>query len=83
MMMYPIKVGKIQLAQMGPLHRGLHVLHALMRLKMGSGKVSVVVCNMSDSPIHSKKGMRIAHMESALPVPPAELSPEVQAAVGD
>ena len=50
---------------------------------MGSGKVSVVVHNMSDSPIHLKKGIRIACMESMLPIPPAELSPEVQAALGN
>ena len=83
MMVCPTKVGEIQLAGMHPLHPGLHVLHALTRLKMGSGKVSVVVHNMSDSPIYLKKGMRIAWVESALPVPPAELSPEVQAALGN
>ena len=82
-MVCPTKVGEIQLAGMHPLHPGLHVLHMLTRLKMGSGKVSVVVCNMSDSPIHLKKGMRIACMESVLPVPPAELSLEVQAALDD
>ena len=83
MMVCPIRVGETQLAGMCPLHSGLCVLHALMRLKMGSSKVSVVVCNMSDSPIYLKKGMRIACMESALPVPPAELSPRVQAALGE
>ena len=50
---------------------------------MGSGKVSVVVHNMLDSPIYLKKGTRIAHVKSMLPVPPAELSPEVQAALGE
>ena len=78
-MVCPIRVGETQLTGMHPLHPGLHVLHALKRLKMGSGKVSIVVCNMSDSPIYLKKGMRIARVESTLPVPPAELSPEVQA----
>ena len=82
-MVCPIKVGEIQLTGMRPLHPGLHVLHVLMGLKMGSGKVSVVVSNMSDSPIYLKKGMRIAHVESTLPVPPAKLSMEVQAALGD
>ena len=83
MMVCPIRVGETQLAGMCPLHPGLCVLHALMRLKMGSGKVSVVVCNMMDSPIYLKKGTRIAHMESTLPVPPAELSLEVQAALDE
>ena len=83
MMVCPIRVGETQLAGIRPLHPGLHVLHTIMRLKMGSGKVSVVVCNMLDSPIYLKKGTRIAHMESALPIPPAELFLEVQAALGE
>ena len=82
-MVCPIGVGETQLTGMCPLHPGLRVLHTLTRLKMGSGKVSVVVCNMSDSPIYLKKGTRIASVEFVLPVPPAELSPEVQAALGE
>ena len=39
-MVCPTKVGKIQLAGTLPLNPGLHVLHVLTRLKMGSGKVS-------------------------------------------
>ena len=81
-MVCPIRVGETQLAGTCQLHPGLLVLHLLTRLKMGSDKVSVVVCNMLDSPIYLQKGMRIARMESTLPVPPAELSPEVQAALG-
>ena len=80
-MVCPIRVGETQLTGMCPLHSGLHVLHTLTRCKMGSSKVSVVVCNMLDSPIYLKKGMRITHVESMLPIPPAELSPEVQAAL--
>ena len=79
-MVCPIRVGETQLARMCPLHPGLCVLHTLTRLQMRSGKVSVV---MSDSPIYLKKGMRIARVESMSPVPPAELSPEVQAALGE
>ena len=83
MIVCPIRVGETQLAGTCPLHPGLHVLHTLTRLKMGSGKVSVVICNMSESPIYLKKGMRIARVESRLPVNPAELFPEVQAALGE
>ena len=83
MMVCSIRVGKTQLAGTDPLHTGLCVLYMLTRLKMGSSKVSVVVCNMSDSPIYLKKGTKIVHVESALPIPPAELSPEVQAALGE
>ena len=49
---------------------------------MGSSKVSVVVRIMLDGPIYLKKGTRIALVESTLPVLPAELSLEVQAALG-
>ena len=34
---------------------------------------------MSDSPIFLKKGVQVAHIMSALPVPPAKLSPEMEA----
>ena len=34
---------------------------------------------MSDSPIYLKKGVQVAHVVSASPVPPAELSPEMEA----
>ena len=83
MIVCPVRVGKTQLAGKHPLHPGLHVLHTLTRLEMGSGKVSVMLHNMSDSPIYLKKGMRIAGVESMVPVPHAELSPEVQAALGE
>ena len=79
MMVCPMRVGETQFTGICPLHPGLCVRHMLM---MGSGKVSVVI-HMSDSPIYLKKGTRIACVESALPVPPAELSLEVQAALGE
>ena len=69
MMVCPIRVGETQHTGMHPSHPGLRVLHAHMRLKMGSSKVSVVVHNMSDSPIYFKKGMRIVCVESTLPIP--------------
>ena len=61
---------------------GLHVLHAYTRLKNGSGKVSLVVRNVSDSHIFLKKGMPVARVVSASLVPSAELSPEMEAALG-
>ena len=48
---------------------------------MGSNKVSVVVWNMSDSPIYLKKGVQIACVVWAMPVPPAKLSPKMEAAL--
>ena len=50
---------------------------------MGSNKVSVVVQSMSDSPIYLKKDVQIAHIVSATPVPLVELSPKMEAALGD
>ena len=75
----PLKVGVVQPAGAHPLPLGLQVLHAYTRLKIGSNKVSVIVCNMSDSPIFLTKGVQVAHIVSALPVPSAELSPEMKA----
>ena len=65
-----------------PLPSGLHVLHAYTHLKNGSGKVSLVVRNMSDSHIILKKGVPVAWVVSTSLVPPAELSPEMEAALG-
>ena len=56
----------------------LHVLHAYTRLKNGSGKVSLVVRNVSDSQIFLKKGVLVARVVSAMLVPPTELSPEME-----
>ena len=44
--------------------------------------MSVVVRNMSDSPIYLKKGVQIAHVISVTPVLPIELSPEMEATLG-
>ena len=65
-----------------PLPPGLHILHAYTRLKMSSSKVSVVVRNMSESSIFLKKGVQVARVVSALPIPPAELSLESEAILG-
>ena len=62
---------------------GLHVLHAYTRLKNSSRKVSLVVRNMSDSQIFLKKGMLVAKVVSASLVLPAELSPEMEATLGE
>ena len=51
-------------------------------LKMGSNNVSMVMQNMSDSPIYLKKGVQIAHIVSAMLVYPAELLLEMEATLG-
>ena len=51
-------------------------------LKNGSGRVSFMVRNMSDSHIFLKKGVPVVGVMSASPVPPTELSPEMEATLG-
>ena len=81
-MVMPLRAGESQLGGVHPLPPGLHVLHAYTRLKMSSRKVSVVVRNMSESPIFLKKGVQVAWVVSASQVPPTELSSEMEAALG-
>ena len=82
MMITPLRANEAQPDGAWPLLPGLHVLCPYTWLKMSSSKVSVVVRNMSDSPIFLKKGVCVAHVVSALLVPPVELSPEMEAALG-
>ena len=81
-MVVPLKAGEAQQSGAWPHPPGLHILHMHRRLKMGSNKVSMVVWNMSDSPIYLKKGVQIANVVLAAPIPPTELSPEREAALG-
>ena len=78
-MVIPLKAGESQPGGVWPLPPGLHVLHAYTRLKISNNKVSVVVRNMSESPVFLKKGM---HVVLTSPVPPMELSPEMEAILG-
>ena len=82
MMIMALRACEAQLDVAQPLLPGLHVLHTHTQLKMSSSKVSIVVRNMLDSPIFLKKGVRVASMVSASVVPPVELSPEMEAALG-
>ena len=81
-MVTPLKAAEAQPDGARPLPPGLYVLHMCTQLKMRSSKVSVVVRNMSDSSIYLKKGVQVACMVSASPVPPAELSPKMEATLG-
>ena len=49
---------------------------------MSSSKVSVIIRNMSESSVFLKKGTQVAQVVSASPVLPAELSLEMEAALG-
>ena len=66
-----------------PLPLGLHILHAYTCLKNSSRRVSLAVRNVSDSQILLKKGVPVAWVVFASLVPPAELSPEMEAALGE
>ena len=77
-----MKAGEAQWSGAQPLPPGLHVLRAYTRLKMGSNKVSMVVQNMSDSPIYLKKEVQITHVVSAMLVPLAQLSLGMEAPLG-
>ena len=83
-MIMPLRACEAQPDGAWPLLPGLHVLHTYTQLKMNSSKVSVIVRNMSDSPIFLKKGVRVACVVSAspAPLPPMELSPEMETALG-
>ena len=72
-----LKVGEGQPRDSRPLPLGLHVLHAYTCLLNGSSKVSLVVRNTSNSLIFLKKGVPVARVVSASPVPPTELSLEM------
>ena len=82
MMIMPLRAYEAQPEGPQPLLLGLHILHAYTQLKMSSSKLSVVVRNMSDSPIFLKKEVRVAHRVSASLVTPVELSPEMEVALG-
>ena len=82
MMITPLKAGEAQSWEARPLPPGLHVLHAFTHLKNGSGRVSLMVRNMSNSHIFLKKGVPVAHVMLASQMPPAELLPEMEATLG-
>ena len=81
-MITPLKV-EGQPRETKPLPLELHVLHAYTCLKNGSRRVSLVVRNVSDSQIFLKKGVPVVRVVSALLVPPMELSPELEATLGE
>ena len=81
-MIMPLKVGEGQLRETRPLPPGLHVIQAYTHLKNESGRVLLMVRNMSDSHIFLKKGVPVAHVILASLVPPTELSLEMEATLG-
>ena len=82
MMIMALRACEAQPDGVWPLLLGLHILHMYTQLKLSSSKVSIVVRNMADSPIFLKKGVRVGCLVSASPVPPVELTPKMEAALG-
>ena len=66
-----LKVGEGQLRDSRPLPLGLHVLHTYTHLKNGSGKVFLVVRNMSDSHIFLMKGVPVVQIMPVSLLPPS------------
>ena len=81
-MVTPLKVGEGQPMDSRALPPGLHVLHACTCLKNSSGRLSLIVRNTSNSHIFLKKGVPVAWVMSASPVPPTKLLPEMEAVLG-
>ena len=81
-MITPLKAGEGQSQEARPLPLGLHILHMYTHFKNGSSRVLLVVRNMSNSHIFLKKGVPVVCVVSASLVPPTELSPEMEAALG-
>ena len=72
----PIRHAEVQSGSACQLPPGLQVLHAYTTLTAGSKQVSIVVRNMTDSTIFLKKGAHVAHVVSAMLVPPEEAPSE-------
>ena len=75
-MIGPIRHTEVESGKACPLPPGLQVLHTCTTLTAGSKHVSIVVQNMTDSTIFLKKGVCVAHVVSAMLVPPVEVLSE-------
>ena len=72
----PIRCADVESGKACPLPPELQVLHDYTMLIAGSKYVSIVVRNMTDNAIFLKKGVRVAHVVSAMLVPPAKVPTE-------
>ena len=81
-MIVPLRHTVVESGKAHPLPPGLQVLHTYTTLTAGSKHVSIVVQNMTDSAIFLKNGVCIAHVVSAMLVPPAEVPSEEKTVEG-
>ena len=70
MMVIPVRLEDPWGVKTKPLPPGLQVLYVFTVWERGSSKVSVVVQNVSKSPIYLKKGIQVTCLVPAMPVPP-------------
>ena len=70
-MVIPVRSGDPQGAKIKPLPPGLQVPYVFTVQKQGSGKVSIVMRNVSESPIYLKKGIQAARLVPAMLVLPS------------
>ena len=70
-MVIPVRLGDPRGAKIKPLVHGLQVPYVYTVWKQGSGKVSIVMQNVSESPIYLKKGIQVTCLVPAMPVPPS------------
>ena len=68
-MVIPARSGGMWGAKIKLLLPGLQVLYAFTVWKRGCSKVSIVVRNVSESPIYLKKGIQVACLVPAMPIP--------------
>ena len=71
MMVIPVRSGGLWRAKIKPLPPGLQVLYVFTVWKRGSSKVSIVVRNVSESPIYLKKGIQVTRLVPATPILPS------------
>ena len=70
-MVIPVRSGGPWGAKIKLLLPGLQVLYLFTVQKQGSSKVSIVVWNVSKSPIYLKKGIQVTRLVPAMLVPPS------------
>ena len=71
MMLIPVRSGGLQGAKIKLLPPGLQVLYVFTVWERGGSKVSIVVWNVSESPIYLKKGIQVTRLVPAMPVLPS------------
>ena len=70
-MVIPVRSEGLWGAKIKPLPPRLQVLYVFTVWKRGSSKVSIVVQNVSESPIYLKKGIQVTRLVPTTPVPPS------------